>query len=111
MQVRLSEIIAHVICVRSLDVRAELSLRGEDLLALEAAVRPGLAVDAGGVPCHVAPPGGRIVTLVASEGRFAVLWFKFHALLWLRGNILGGCQVRCPFFVVFSQMDGTNMLH
>ena len=89
-------------------MRAELSLGGEDLLALETAVRPGLAVDAGGVPCHVAPPGGRVLALVASEGRrFAVLWFG----LWLRGNILGGCQVRCPSFVDLSQMDGTNMLH
>ena len=42
MQVRLSEIIPDVICVRSLDVRAELGLRGEDFLALETAVRPGV---------------------------------------------------------------------
>ena len=97
--------------MRSLDVRAELGLGGEDLLALETAVRTGVAVDAGGVPCQVAPPGGRVVALVASEGRFAVLWLKFLALLWLRGSILGGCRVHCPFIVGLSQMDGTNMLH
>ena len=89
-------------------MRGELCLGGEDLLALEAAVRPGVAVDAGGVPCQVAPPGGRVLALVASEGRrFAVLWFG----LWLRGNLLGGCQVYCPFLIDLSQMDGTNMLH
>ena len=86
-------------------MRAELGLGAEDLLALETAVRPGVAVDAGGVPCHVAPPGGRVLALVASEGR------RFNALLLLRGNLLGGCQVHCPFAVDFSHMDGTNVLH
>ena len=52
--------------VGHLDVGHQLGLRGEHLFALEAAVRPGLPVDAGGVLGQVAPPEGRVVTLVAS---------------------------------------------
>ena len=75
-------------------MRDELGLRGKDLLALETAVRPGLAVDAGGVLGQVSPPEGRVVALVASEGRFAVDGWNFYALTVLRlwGNILlDGC--------------------
>ena len=76
-------------------------------------MRPGLAVDAGGVLGQVSPPEGRVVALVASEGRFAPSGWMFYALTVLRlwGNTLGGCQVQYPFVVDLSQMDGTNMLH
>ena len=58
----------------------QLGLRGEHLFALEAAVRPGLPVDAGGVLGQVAPPEGRVVTLFAS-GRIRLPIIREHFLI------------------------------